>query len=60
MIKYLRWEMKYYLSKLRFYRVWLGGTWYKVRPKEEYGIFGSYWINRKPLFNEKVILKEVY
>jgi hypothetical protein len=52
--------MKYYLSKLSLYRKWKGGRWYLVRPKIEYGIYGCYWINRDPLFNEDVVKMEIH
>ncbi|GAA0415125.1 hypothetical protein GCM10008934_02520 [Virgibacillus salarius] len=59
-MKRLIWEIKYYLSKLRFYRSFKGGKWYYVKPKCQYGIYGRYWIKRAPLSSEVVIKTEVY
>ncbi|EIJ79123.1 hypothetical protein PB1_16239 [Bacillus methanolicus PB1] len=55
----IKWEIKYFLSGIQFYRKIKGGHWYKVRPKYDL-MYGSYWINRAPFFNEIVIATEVY
>lgn len=48
--------MKYCLNQWKWYRKWKKGTWLYVVAYHEF----RYWINRKPLFNEKVYIKEVW
>jgi hypothetical protein len=48
------------LTQIRFVRGVIGGTWYWLRPKYEYGIYGTYWTKRKPLPNEIVLKIEDY
>jgi hypothetical protein len=47
----------YHLSKLKSYRRYKGGTWYRVFPKPF--PYMSYWTNRK-LDNEVAIEEEYY
>jgi hypothetical protein len=57
MIDWLRWQTRWYLSKLPFYRKHIGGKWYRVIP-DYGGYYDTYWINRKPFYNEKVLSVE--
>jgi hypothetical protein len=47
--------MRDLLVSIRFVREIIGGMWYHLRPKYEYGIYGTYWTRRKPLPNEIII-----
>lgn len=58
--KWIQREVEWHLRKLKLYRKRKGGKWFHVKPHWIYGIPGSYWINRKPLYNEELIEKEVY
>ncbi len=53
-------DIKFYLSKLKSYRRYVGGTWYRVFPRQ-FPYMSGFWIKKEDkLDNEIIIETETY